>query len=181
MNGAAAGMWRRMLQTTSKALEVMIMNARTFRAVAATALALAPVFACAQNVRYEWQGKAYVDAENQLIAERVVNGVIGASPGTGSQVVFFRTDDRLPGELVLGGSDGTLAQLPSGAYYAIAVAPGNHVYSVDGQALSVQVAPGQRSYVRIGDHGSSPRVRASNALTFLRLVTGKREPLYASN
>lgn len=157
------------------------MNACTLRGLAATALALAPVLACAQNVRYEWQGKAYIDAENQLIAERVVNGVIGVSPGTGSQVVFFRTDDQLPGQVVLGGSDGALAQLPSGAYYAIAVAPGNHTYSVDGQALSVQVAPGQRSYVRIGDYPANQRLRASNALTFLRLVTGKREPLYASN
>jgi hypothetical protein len=180
MNGAAAGMWRRMLQTTSKLMEVS-MNACIFRGLAATALALVPAFACAQNVRYEWQGKAYVDAENELIAERVVNGVIGASPGTGSQVVFFRTDDQLPGEVVLGGSDGALAQLPSGAYYAIAVAPGDHTYSVDGQALSVRVAPGQRGYVRIGDAPANHRPRVSNALTFLRLVSGKREPLYASN
>lgn len=169
-----------MLDIASKPLEVS-MNACIPRGLAATALALAPLLACAQNVRYEWQGAAYVNAENQLIAERVVNGVIGASPGTSSQVVFFRTDDQQPGELVLGGSDGTLAQLPSGAYYAIAVAPGHHTYSVGGQALSLQVAPGKRSYVRIGVDRANPRLRASNALTFLRLVTGKREPLYASN
>ena len=41
--------------------------------------------------------------------------------------------------------------------------------------------PGGRSYVRIGDYRANPQLRASNALTFLRLVSGKREPLYASN
>ena len=157
------------------------MNACISRVLAATALALAPLLACAQNVRYEWQGAAYVSAEDQLIAERVVSGVIGASPGMGAQVVFFRTNDRQPGELALGGSEGTLAQLPSGAYYAIAVAPGSHTYNVAGQALSLQVEPGERSYIRIGDYRANPQLRASNALTFLRLVTGKREPLYASN
>ncbi len=151
------------------------------RALAAMALALAPPLACAQNVRYEWQGAAFVNAEDEQIAERVVSGVIGASPGSDAQVVFFRTDDRQPGELALGGSDGMLARLPSGAYYAISVAPGDHTYNVAGQALSLQVPPGGRSYVRIGDYRANPQLRASNALTFLRLVTGKREPLYASN
>ena len=169
-----------MLDVTSKPLEVG-MNTRIPRALAAATLALAPLLACAQNVRYEWQGAAYTNAEDELIAERVVSGVIGASPGSGAQVVFFRTKDRQPGELALDGSDGTLAQLPSGAYYAIAVAPGNHTYKVAGQALSLQVEPGERSYVRIGDYRANPQLRASNALTFLRLVTGKREPLYASN
>jgi hypothetical protein len=157
------------------------MSAWISRGLAAAALMLVSLPALAQNVRYEWQGTAYVSAENQLIAEQVVDGVIGASPGAGAQVVFFRTNDRMPGEMGLNADDGTLAQLPSGAYYAIAVAPGSHTYSVDGQTLSIQAASGKRSYVRIGDYRANPDLTASNALTFLRLVTGKREPLYASN
>lgn len=157
------------------------MNVWTFRGLAATLMLVSSLPAFAQNVRYEWQGTAYVAAEDQLIAEQVVDSVIGASPGAGSQVVFFRTNDRMPGEMGLNADDGALAQLPSGAYYAIAVAPGNHTYSVEGQTLSLQVAPGERSYVRIGDYRANPELATSNALTFLRLVTGKREPLYASN
>jgi hypothetical protein len=157
------------------------MNVRIFRGLAATALLLVSLPTLAQNVRYEWQGAAYVAAEDQLIADHVVDNVIGASPGADAQVVFFRTKDRMPGELGLNSDDGSLARLPSGAYYAIAVAPGSHTYSVDGQTLSVQAAPGKRNYVRIGDSRANPELTASNALTFLRLVTGKREPLYASN
>lgn len=157
------------------------MNAWIVRMSAVASLMLLSFPALTQNIRYEWQGPAYLAAENQLIAEHVVDSVIGASTGSGSQVVFFRSNDRMPGELGLNADDGTLAQLPSGAYYAIAVAPGSHTYSVDGQTLSLQVAPGERSYVRIGDYRANPELAASNALTFLRLVTGKREPLYASN
>ena len=157
------------------------MNVRLSRAVAVLALALVPLSAGAQNVRYESEGTAYVLAQDQLIAERVVSRVLGASPGPSSQIVFFRGNDEVPVQMGLSGAEGTLAMLPSGAFYAIAVAPGSHIYRVDGEELSLQLAPGERSYIRIGDDHANPQLRTSNALTFLRLVTGKREPLYASN
>ena len=79
------------------------MNACIFRGLAATALALVPAFACAQNVRYEWQGKAYVDAENQMIAERVVNGVIGTAAAFITLTLSASTPPN-PGKIALMGA-----------------------------------------------------------------------------
>ena len=157
------------------------MNVRILQGLASLALLVVSLPASAQNVRYEWQGAAYVNAENQMIAERVVDGVLGADIGAGSQVVFFRPRDRVPGDSTLHEGDVALAELPGGAYYAIALAPGSHTFTVDGNPLSVQVAPGERQYIKVDRRQASPRLSPTNALTFLRLATGKREPLYAAN
>src|SRR5688500_7881342 len=114
------------------------MNVHAFRGLATATLLLVAVPAIAQNFRFIWQGPAYYAAENQLIAERVVDEVIGIRPGSDAHVIFFRGRDRVPVDLPLNGKDGSLAELPSGSYYAIAVAPGTHAYSVDGQTLLVQ-------------------------------------------
>lgn len=157
------------------------MNVQTFRRLAMAALLLGALPAFAQDFRFVWQGTAYYAAENRFIAERIVDEVIGTSPGSGAQVIFFRGKDRVPGDLSLTGKDGSLAELPSGSYFATAVAPGSHAYSVDGETLLVQVAPGERRFVRIGDYNANAQIAPSNAQTFLRLVTGERAPLYASN
>lgn len=157
------------------------MNVHTFRGLATATLLLVVSPTIAQNFRFIWQGPAYYAAENQLIAERIVDEVIGIRPGSDAHVIFFRGKDRVPVDLPLNGKDGSLAELPSGSYFAIAVAPGTHAYSVDGQTLLVQAAPGERRYIRIGDYNANAQITASNAQTFLRMVTGERGPLYASN
>lgn len=154
------------------------MNVKIPRSLAALALLLVSLPALAQHIRYEWQGNAYVVAEDQLIAERVVDRVIGASPGADAQLVFFRPVDRAPGDSSLHKGGVAVAELPGGSYYATSVEAGVHTYAVDGQTLSVEVAPGQRRYVKIGNEPTGPRLSSTNALTFLRLVTGKRQPLY---
>ena len=156
------------------------MNVQTFRKPALAALLLVALPAFAQDFRFIWQGTAYYAAENRIIAERVVDEVVGTSPGSEAQVIFFRGRDEVPGDLSLNGRDGALWNLPSGSYVALAVAPGSHAYDVDGQALQLQVAPGERRYVRVGDDNANARIRDSNAQTFLRMVTGDRDALYAS-
>lgn len=151
------------------------MNIRILLGPASLALLLVSLPAVAQNVRYESQGAAYVNAENQRIAERVVDRVLGAGTGAGSQVVFFRPRDRIPGDASLHEGDVALAELPGGAYYATAVAPGTHTFAVDGNPLSVQVAPGERQYIKVDRRQASPRLSPTNALTFLRLATGDRQ------
>ncbi len=152
------------------------MNVKKLRGLVALALLLLSLAAVAQNVRYEWQGVAYIDAENQMIAERAVDNVIGAHPGSNGQIVFFRPAGTVGGEYTLSsGNDASLAQLPSSAYYAIAVEPGTHTYTVDGHSLSVQVAPGERHYVKIDN---DRQLSSTNARTFLRLITGKHKALY---
>ena len=162
-------------------MPITITNIRVLRGLAILALMLLCLPATAQNVRYEWQGVAFIDAENQMIAERAVDNVLGARPGSNGQIVFFRPAGSVGEKYTLStsnldsGGDASLAQLPGSAYYAIAVAPGTHTYSVDGHALSVLVAPGDRHYVKIDkDRQLSP----TNAQTFLRLVTGKHKSLY---
>lgn len=157
------------------------MNMRILRDLASMALLLVFLPAVAQNVRYESQGTAYVNAEDQRIAERVVDGVLGAGTGTDSQVVFFRPRDRVPGDSTLHQGDVALAALPGGAYYAIALAPGSHTFAVEGKTLSLQVGPGERQYVKIDRNSANAQLSPTNALTFLRLMTGKRDPLYAAN
>lgn len=152
------------------------MNFRIMRCLVAVALVLLSLPAVAQNVRYEWQGIAYIDAENQMIAERAVDNVIGARPGSNGQIVFFRPAGSDGGEYTLrSGNDSSLALLPSSAYYAIAVEPGIHTYTVGGHSLSVQVALGERYYVKIDN---DRQLTPTNARTFLRLVIGKHEALY---
>ncbi len=157
-------------------MAVWATDIRILQGLVALALVLASLPAVAQNVRYEWQGIAYIDAENQMIAERAVDKVIGARPGNNGQIIFFRPAGSVDGEFTLSsGDDASLAQLPSRAYYAIAVEPGTHTYTVDGHSLSVEVAPGERHYVKIdNDRQLSP----TNTRTFLRLVTGKHKALY---
>src|SRR5688500_16099628 len=101
------------------------MNVQTFRGLATAALLLVALPALAQNFRFVWQGTAYYAAENRVIAERVVDEVIGTGTGSDAQVIFFRGKDGVPGDLSLSSQDGSLAELPSGSYFAIAVAPGS--------------------------------------------------------
>lgn len=147
------------------------------RLALAACLLLAAAPASAQNVRYEWQGNAYVVAEEQAVAERLVDGVIGAAPGPGAQVVFFRPPGADSAACRVDTGAGASADLPASAYYALQVAPGDHRYAVNGSPVSLQLASGERRYVRVCAQGDGAAV-PTNALTFLRLVTGRRAPLY---
>lgn len=151
------------------------------RVLAAALLVAFALPAVAQNIRYEQQGTAYVAAEDQWIADRLVDQVIGAPQGADAQVVFYRTRDQVPGAIALDSDAGTVAPLESGACIALRLGSGRHAFVIDGQSVSIEAAPGERRYVRITSTPAGLRVSTSNALTFLRLVTGKREPLYASN
>ncbi|MCO5054896.1 hypothetical protein [Thermomonas sp.] len=151
---------------------------RVFAAVLLLSFALPSV---AQNVRYEQQGTAYVTAEDQWIADRLVDQAIGAPQGADAQVVFYRTHDQVPGPVRVDGGAGPLALLESGTCVALRLVPGSHAFVIDGRTVTVRVEPGERDYVRITSAPTGPKVAISNALTFLRLVTGKRDPLYASN
>jgi hypothetical protein len=142
------------------------------------ALMLASVPAFAQSVRLIWQGAAYGYADDQTITEGVIDQVIGTQVREGAQVVFFRPDDSIPGTVSLNEGDTPLAQLPGGSYYAIAVTPGAHTYALDGAPLQLQIAPGERRYVRINNRNANPQLLPSHALTFLRTTLGKRPPLY---
>jgi hypothetical protein len=135
-----------------------------------------PVFA--QSVRFITQGTAYAFAEDQLLAERVIDHVIGAPVGEGAQVVFFRPADTHLGKTNLSEGDRFLAQLPGGSYYATVVTPGIHTYAVDGSPLQLQIAPGERRYVRISNRAANSQLLPSRALTFLRVSLGQRPPLY---
>lgn len=157
------------------------MKVHGLRLLAAALLLASALPAAGQNVRYEQQGTAYVTAEDQWIADRLVDQVIGVPQDTGAQVVFYRTRDQVPGAISLDSDAGTVPSLESGACVAFSLGPGRHVFLIDGQNVAIEVAPGDRRYVRITNTLAGPKVSASNALTFLRLVTGKREPLYASN
>lgn len=154
------------------------MNVWTLRSLVAAGLMLVSLPVVAQSVRYEWQGAAYIVAEDQLITERVVDRVLGTATGSDAQVVFFRPTDQAPGELKLSSEDSPLARLPSGAYSAVAVAPGSHRFAVDGDSLSLEVAAGERKYVKVSGGRANPQLSQTNALTFLRMATGKRKPLY---
>ncbi len=162
--------------TDSRIMAGRALDTRTLQGLIALALLLLSLPVVAQNVRYERQGVAFIDAENRMIAERAVDHVIGTRPGRNSQIVFFRPAGSTGAEYALSnGDDATLAQLPSSAFYAIAVKPGTHIYAVDGHSLSVQVAPGERRYVKIDN---DRQLTPTNARTFLRLVTGKHAALY---
>jgi hypothetical protein len=155
------------------------MNIRIHRVFLLCALMLASLPAFAQSARYIWQGAAYGYADDLVITEGVIDQVIGTPVGQeGAQVVFFRPADSIPGTVSLNEGDTLLAQLPSGSYYAIAVTPGDHTYALDGHSLQLQIASGERRYVRISNRSTEPRLLPSHALTFLRTTLGKRPPLY---
>jgi hypothetical protein len=153
------------------------MNTRILRGLLPCALALASFPALAQSVRIIGQGPAFAYAEDQMIAEQIVDQLVGARVGEGAQVIFFRPADRSAASASLSEGDRVLAQLPSGAYYAVAVTPGVHTYTVGGQSLQLDVAPGTRRFVRISSLGPSPQMVPSQALTFLRLSMNMRPPL----
>lgn len=154
------------------------MNITSQRGLLFCALLLASLPAFGQSARFVWQGAAYAYAENLQITEQKVDQVIGTPVGEGAQVVFFRTADATPGYASLN-EDGThLAQLPAGAYYATAASPGTHTYVVDGNTLQLRLSPGERRYVRIDNRRANSQPLPSNALTFLRVTTGKRLSLY---
>ena len=153
------------------------MNIRILRSVLPCALALASMPAFAQSLRIITQGPAFAFAEDQMIAEQVIDQVVGASVGEGAQVIFFRPADMRPENASLSEGDAVLAQLPSGAYYAVAVTPGSHTYAVNGNPLQLDLAPGTRRFVRISSQGANPQLVPSQALTFLRLSMGMRPPL----
>lgn len=154
------------------------MNTRILRVVLPCALALAVVPAYAQSLRIITQGPAFAFAEDQMIAEQVVDRVVGATVGEGAQIVFFRPADMRPVDATLTEGDTLLAQLPSGAFYAIAATPGVHTYAVNGNSLQIELKPGTRHFVRIGgSQQASTQLVPSQALTFLRLSMGMRPPL----
>lgn len=153
------------------------MNTMILRGLLPCALALATFPALAQSVRIISQGPAFAYAEDRMIAEQVVDQIVGAPVGEGAQVVFFRPADRNAASASLSEGGTLLAQLPSGAYYAVVVTPGVHAYDVGGQTLQLDVAPGTRRFVRIGNMGATPQMVPSQALTFLRLSMNLRPPL----
>jgi hypothetical protein len=154
------------------------MNIRIPRGFVFFALLIASMPCLAQTTRLIWQGPAYAYVEDQLITESVIDQIIGAPVGEGAQVVFFRPVDAAPNDASLREGDMPLAQLPRGVYYAIAVAPGVHTYTVDGSPLQVQVGQGDRRYVRISNRRATLEPVPSNAMTFLRVTTGKRSIFY---
>lgn len=153
------------------------MDTKILRGLLGCAMALAAFPALAQTVRFIGEGPAFAYYEDQMITERIVDQVIGAPVGEGAQVVFFRAVGAGSGQVRLAEGDRFLAELPAGAYYAIAVAPGPHTYSVDGRPLPLDVRAGTRSFVRIGIPGQEQHAVPSHALTFLRLSTNLRPPL----
>jgi hypothetical protein len=148
-----------------------------FRVILPCALIGLSLPAPAQNVRFITQGSAYAFAEDQLMTERVIDHVVGAPVGEGTQIIFFRPVDTRPGKANLSEGNTSLAELPSGAYYATTVTPGVHTYFVDGSALQLQCDPGKRRYVRVSHRDSNPKLQSSEPLTFLRTMLGKRPPL----
>jgi hypothetical protein len=153
------------------------MNIRILRMLAPCALALLSLPVCAQSVRIITQGPAFAFDEDQMIAEQVIDRVVGAPVGAGAQIIFFRPADTHSANASLSEGDTVLAQLPSGAYYAIAVKPGVHTYAVNGNALQLDLAPGTRRFVRVSSPDTSPQLVPSQALTFLRRSLGMRPPL----
>lgn len=143
-----------------------------------SALMLVSLPALAQSARFIWQGAAYGYADDLVITEQVIDQVIGAPVEEGAQVVFFRPVDSVPGTVSLNEGDALLAELPAGSYYAIAVTPGAHTYALGGSPLQLQIASGERRFVRISNRNADPHLLPSHALTFLRTTLGKRPPLY---
>jgi hypothetical protein len=153
------------------------MNTRILRGLLPCALALASFPAFSQSMRIISQGPAFAFAEDKMIAEQIVDQLVGAPVGNGAQVVFFRPPGSGAASASLSEGETALAQLPSGAYYAVAVTPGAHTYTVNGNALQLDVAPGTRRFVRISNLGANPQMVPSQALTFLRLSMNLRPPL----
>ena len=154
------------------------MSIKILRCFLPCALMLVLLPVSAQSVRFITQGTAYYFAEDQVLSERIIDHVIGAPVAEGAQVVFFRPEDTHLGKTELTQGDRFLAQLPSGSYYAIAVTPGIHTYAVDGSPLQLQLAPGERRYVRVSNRTTDTQLLPSRALTFLRVSLGQRPPLY---
>jgi hypothetical protein len=154
------------------------MNTKLLRCFLPCALMLVSLPVFAQSARFITEGPAFAFAEDQLFTERVIDNVIGAPVGEGAQIVFFRPDDKHLGNTNLSEGDRLLAELPSDSYYAIAVTPGIHTYAVDGRPLQLQLAPGERRFVRISNRATNPRLLPSRALTFLRVSLGQTPPLY---
>ncbi len=157
------------------------MNAILLKGLAAAVLFSIALSAAAQNVRYEQYGTAYITAEDQWIADRLIDEVVGTVPAAGAQVVFYRGEDGFAQEVALGDSSDRVIRLPRSTSVAFRLAPGTHTFMVNGQSVSVVLLSGNRSFVRITRTAVGSRLADSNALTFLRIVTGKRDPLYASN
>jgi hypothetical protein len=153
------------------------MNTRILRGLLPCALALASFPGLAQSVRIISQGPAFAYAEDRVIADQVVDQIVGAPVGEGAQIVFFRPADRSSTNASLSEDGSAMAELPSGAFYAVAVTPGVHTYSLNGNPLQVEVAPGTRRFVRVSSLGTQPQLVPSQALTFLRLSMNLRPPL----
>jgi hypothetical protein len=150
-------------------VQEMPMNVRIQRVLLASAafLAASPVFA--QSARIVSQGAAYAYAEEREATEAAISKFLGAPARDGAQVVFFRQAEGGRGEAALAEGGKVLAQLPRQGYSAIVVAPGTHTFSVDGRTLTVDLAAGERQYVRIaGDGKAGTQLVASHALAFLR-------------
>lgn len=153
------------------------MNTRILRTLLPCALALASFPGLAQSVRIISQGPAFAYAEDRVIADQIIDQLVGAPVGDGAQIVFFRPADKSSANASLSEGGASMAELPSGAYYAVAVTPGVHTYTLNGSPLQVDVAPGTRRFVRVSSLGAQPQLVPSQALTFLRLSMNLRPPL----
>jgi hypothetical protein len=134
---------------------------------AAFLLATSPAFA--QSARIVSQGAAYAYAEDRAATEAAADKLVAPPTRNGAQVVFFRQTGGARGDAVLSEDGKVLARLPRQGYATIVVAPGMHTFVVDGSALPVDLAAGERQYVRIAEgQRASTQLVASHALAFLR-------------
>ena len=132
----------------------------------------APVFA--QSARIVSQGAAYAYAEHREGTELAIDKVVGAPERGSAQVVFFRPANAAGGDAALSEGGRPLAMIAGESYAAVAVAPGTHTFAVDGNALQVRLAAGERRYVRIVDGPVGIQLAPSHAPTFLRTSLGTR-------
>ena len=155
------------------------MKTLPYRLAALCALLLIALPAMAQRVKYEANGQADALADNLMLVEAaVIRDVTGLAPSSMGQVVFFRSD-RPAGdapELLVREGDADLHVLPSGGFFVAVVPPGTHQYSVNGQALSLDVEAGHCYYVRAADNGGRSRLAASNAMVFLNAAGSRPLP-----
>ena len=129
--------------------------------------AASPLYA--QSARIVSQGAAYAYAEDREATEAAIDKFLGTPQRDRAQVVFFRPAGGGRGEAALDEGGRVLARLPRQGYSAVVVAPGTHTFAVDGRTLAVDVAPGERQYVRIAEDGKAgTQLVASHAQAFLR-------------
>lgn len=134
-------------------------------------LAAAPAFA--QSVRIISQGTAYAVADQREGTELKVDRVVGAPVAGGAQVVFFRPGGAT-GTTTLSESGKAFAELPGDSYATASVAPGVYTFAVDGRPLQLQLAAGERRYVRVVEGQAGPQLAPSHAPVFMRVSLGTR-------